>query len=93
MTAARTSDPWTSHAATKGKRGTVKPRVLALVRELGPLTDEQLCDFYESRFGLVPRGSVIKRRGELVAEGLVEAVPGVFSESRYGHRMLVWRAS
>lgn len=90
---ARASDPWTSKAAAAGPRPTVKPRVLALLREHGPLTDEQLIDLYVLTYGPVPRGSVIKRRGELVAEGAAEPVPGRSEMSRYGHRMLLWRAA
>lgn len=87
---ARRSDPITSHrAAADAKRGaaTLRARCLEALRAHPEgLTDFQLADLLGSQ-----QTSAGKRRGELVAAGLVEATEET-RPSPSGSQARVWRA-
>jgi hypothetical protein len=84
--AVRPSDPETSHeAAAMPGRGSQRRRVLIALRVAGTAHDERL----SLATGLL-LGSASKRRGELVAEGLVEWT-GTHTKTSRGARTRVWR--
>lgn len=68
----RYSDPATSHAAANTiaqHLGDQQARVLGAMTVLKHATDEELADHLPT----MNRGSVVKRRGELTAAGLIQA--------------------
>ena len=88
---ARWSDPVTSHlAAAEAKRGaaTLRVRVLELLRA----HPEGLTDFQTAALLGSQQTSAGKRRGELVAAGLVERTEER-RPSPSGSLAIVWRAS
>lgn len=94
----RATDPDTSVAAAAkatAKAATIRPIVLELVREHGPVTHEELIGHYQ--FLIItkpgtPRASesgIRTRLNELVKRGLVTRT-NEESHSRYGNRAKLW---
>lgn len=90
----RASDPATSKAAVPSSLKLTRGReaVLVTMRELGPMTDEQIYMAYQTRarMGHVPNASpsgVRTRRCELVRMGLVRSVGEVMQN---GSSRCVW---
>lgn len=93
---ARATDPETSHKAVPKKLNLTRNRkaVLVVLRELGPMTDEQLHSAYSARArtGRAPAQSpsgLRTRRCELVRMGLVKSLGEVV---RNGSSRCVWAA-
>lgn len=88
---ARMTDPATSHVArpSAARRARLKDRVLHEHRRrtINGLTDAELCDLFPD----VTPGSVIKRRGELVADGLLVDAGYRRPVPRTGRAAIVWR--
>lgn len=95
---ARPTDPSTSHSAAArvdvpGQRA----RVLDILHDLGPSTDEELVAEHHRRTATRrwPRASASglrSRRAELVRDGLVEPVEDPDARTVLGGRALRWRA-
>lgn len=86
---ARVTDPDTSLEAGREawkRRGPLQQRVLDALRTLGPSTDDELVAHLRNAHP----GSVAKRRGELVDEGVVEATDQR-RQSRWGRDCIVWK--
>jgi hypothetical protein len=89
---ARRGDPWTSHAAAASVTGIRKSQqsVLDVLKELGPLTDEEIRLNYKK----LPRQSdsgLRTRRDELVALGKVRD-SGRCRRLKSGRLAKVWEA-
>lgn len=75
---ARRTDPIESHEAADSNtnRREVMEAVLMILRDVGPMTDEELTVFYQSHAHILPTAhadSPRKRRSDLVKAGLVRA--------------------
>lgn len=96
----RRSDPLTSlEAASEASEGfaNIRPAVLAVLREEGPLTLDELVRKYKMgvpwrKWPQAADSSIRTRCAELVDQGLVERVPNRVGESRFGRRAALWRA-
>lgn len=94
---ARTTDPATSHeaAASVTDLNTKQEAVLAVLREIGPSTDQRLVSVYMfKKAGSVPRQSesgVRTRRSELTKKGLVRP-SGEYRTTGSGRRAIIWEA-
>jgi len=91
------ADPDTSRAAAESisveKISETQERVLVVYRFHGPLSDEQLEEFFLDYWPDSATSQGIRsRRGELVRKGLVVDT-GKRSTTRYGRSCVVWRAS
>lgn len=71
----------------RGRSSLVMWRLVELLRDLGPMTDDEL----RSMMPEVPHGSVAKRRLDAVREGLV-VDSGTTRPTRTGCQSIVWRA-
>lgn len=73
---ARSSDPGTSHAAAAsipvGELRESQQAVLALLREVGPLTDDEILECYQGRLPWQSPSGLRTRRAELVDAGFVK---------------------
>lgn len=89
-TRVRRTDPETSQEAahTLGDLLESQNEVLALLRELGPATDEVFVEFAQQRCQQTPSGLRTRRR-ELVDHELVEWT-GEWRQTRSGKRARVW---
>lgn len=88
----RRSDPDTSHEAAAMAvvhRPRIRDAVLALLRDEGPMTHDDLM----ARVPWASPSGVRTRTSELVSDGLVEAVPDSAGRSGMGNRALIWRAT
>lgn len=88
MSAARTTDPATSHEAARTvavHASAQQQRVLGALWTLTWASDETIADHLPT----MNRGSCVKRRSELVALGLVRDA-GVYARTRSGCRAQVW---
>lgn len=92
---ARTSDPWTSHAAadslTSDKIRRSQDAVLRFLRERGGMDDATLVAGYDS-YGIEPPQSpsgLRTRRAELVAKGLVRD-SGRTVTTTSGRKSIIW---
>lgn len=88
MPATRSTDPLTSHEAARtvaAHCSAQQQRVLGALYVLTWASDETIADHLPT----MNRGSVVKRRSELVALGLVRDT-GVFARTRSGCRCQVW---
>jgi hypothetical protein len=87
---ARASDPETSHdAAQSVERLTEKHEyMLALLRDVGPATDERL---FQYAIAVMSESGARTRRSELVAMGLVRD-SGKRRKTRSGRNAIVWEA-
>lgn len=90
---ARPTDPATSQVARPSarRRSTVRERVLERHRKWPTrgLTDDELCRLLPN----ITPGSVIKRRGELVADGLLEDSGRRRNVERTGRAAILWRVT
>jgi hypothetical protein len=97
---ARRTDPATSHAAAAAhapaKMRTSQRRILAMLRTLGPMIDEDLYATVNDEEALAATGlprmspsGVRSRRAELVKMGLVESAG---TEKRGNYEHTVWQA-
>jgi hypothetical protein len=90
---ARLTDPATSHAAARsvGDTGTIRARILELIRTEGPLTDEELLELFERRHPASATPSGIRtRRKELVDMGYLED-SGQRGTTRAGRQAAIWQ--
>ena len=96
---ARNTDPFTSHEAypSEASRSRVRKQVLSFLTDHPKgLTDEQLLNMCKELDPNVAESSPRKRRGDLVAEGLVEQAHDndgnpITAISSRRQRVLVWR--
>lgn len=93
---ARLSDPQTSHSAARTVRGVTAThaRIKALLRDEGPMTDEQIAEAWKRMVTIAawPKGSpsgLRTRRAELVDRGEVVDT-GRTALTRAGRRTTVW---
>lgn len=93
---ARRSDPQTSHTAAATVRGVTAThaRIKALLRDEGPMTDEQIAEAWERMVTIAawPKGSpsgLRTRRAELVDRGEVVDT-GRTAQTKAGRRTTVW---
>ena len=88
---ARLTDPATSHVArpSAARRNLVRDAVIVAHRHrpMTGLTDAELCDLLPD----ITPGSVIKRRGELVADGLLVDSGHRRPVPRTGRAAIVWK--
>lgn len=88
---ARLTDPATSQVArpSTARRAQLKDRVLHehRLRPINGLTDAELCRLLHDE----TPGSVVKRRGEAVADGLLEDSGVRRPVARTGRMAIVWR--
>jgi hypothetical protein len=91
---ARRSDPDTSHAAAESIEDSitlVQQRVLEIHRDAPDgLTDEELLDIYQFRFGETAESSPRKRRHDLTAKGLIQDSGGR-RKLKTGRKGIVWK--
>jgi len=89
---ARRSDPPNSHIAAKSvvNLGRTKDRILSILRSQGPMTDEQLVDYFERFVDFkVSQSGIRTRRRWLVDNGFVcEAGTG---KTQSGRNCSIWR--
>ncbi|GAA4680162.1 hypothetical protein [Nocardioides nanhaiensis] len=88
----RRTDPDTSHEAAAQavtRRERIRDAVLATLRDLGPMTHDDLA----ARIPWASPSGVRTRTSELVTDGLVEAVPNHSGKSGMGNRARLWRAA
>ena len=84
----RPTDPATSHeAADHAQKSKCRQAVLDTLSALGPMNDDRLVRC----LAMFPPGSVIKRRGELVRDGMVSDT-GKRQNTQYGRLAIVWEA-
>lgn len=93
---ARCSMPETSHIAaqrqTLVRMGLVHDRIVALLRDLGPLTDEQLHAAYVRSFGRISVSGCRTRRKEATDQKRVTQ-HGVDGKTSSGGRCCTWQAT
>lgn len=75
----------------------IRSRVLAILRERGPLTLDGLVQEYvrertRQGWAAASEQGIRSRCAELVRDKLVEAVPGEYATTRFGNRTKLWRA-
>jgi hypothetical protein len=90
---ARRTDPATSHAAARsvGDTGTIRARILELIRTEGPVTDEELVELIERRHpGTATPSGIRTRRKELVDMGYLED-SGQRDTTRAGRQAAIWQ--
>lgn len=90
---ARRSDPATSHAAARSvaDTGTIRARILEIIRTEGPLTDEELLELFERRHPATASPSGIRtRRKELVDMGYLED-SGQRATTKAGRQTAIWQ--
>lgn len=91
---ARRTDPATSHAAARSTRdtGTIRARILELIRTEGPLTDEELLELYARRHPDTPASpsGIRTRRKELVEMGYLED-SGQRATTKAGRQTAIWQ--
>lgn len=92
--AARSTDPATSHAAARSVRATrteTQRKVLALLRQSGPCTDEELHRRYERMHGPISTSGLRTRRRELCdAKPALVKNSGKTRRLSSGRRAIVW---
>ena len=90
---ARTSDPWTSHAAAASlasdKIRGAQSAVLRFLRRNGPMEDERLVKLYNGDPTQSPSG-LRTRRAELVKKGLI-VDSGKRIVTKSGRKAIVWQ--
>lgn len=96
----RANDPETSHEADRSVKVThSKDYVLQTLRVFGPLADHELVELHaddragQKAFGRFSAQRLRSARADLVREGLIEEVAGVFRNTDSGRRAHVWRAA
>lgn len=96
---ARKTDPKTSHAAADSVRNitATHERILDILREYGPMNDEQIADICEYQVQKadmphVSESGLRSRRSELVARGLV-VDSGDRVKMRSGRNSIVWKVA
>lgn len=83
----RASDPITSRQAGQKKRGAQQQRVLDVFREY----ENGLTDYEASQLTGLLRGTVAKRRQELMQQGLIDKTD-LQRRTDTGFKACVWRA-
>lgn len=96
----RNSDPITSHEAAASVRNITEThnRILGMLKNHGPMTDEDLFEMWSFKarvldeWGSISPSGLRSRRAELVDAGFVED-SGEKGKTRSGRSCIVWKAS